>query len=507
MSTWLTDGQRRPGYLGRYLKSVHRWLGIFGALWLLLWFSSGLVMHFKPYPALTTKERLQWMLPLQTSQVQLSPKALQAQLAMPPSSVHGWLLWQRGYEPVYQIKQPDGPLLYSAVSGKAIAPLDSARQVRQLLTHYLSAKQLADSQLRQLDYDQWTLAASLQPHRPLWRLELPDGQWWYFSGKTGEVLRDVSASERRWNYAGAVLHWVYLPQLRMQQSLWRELVWVISLLCLLAALSGFVLGISKMRRSRHSRISPYRRSWYWHHLLGLTAGLVLLSYLLSGWLSLDNGRLFKAAAPVDSSALQGNLPAQPDLPAFRQLLQQASAAATPIRELQWLQLDSQLYLRVLSLSQPTRQLPAQLQQKLLAANSSNPGQSNEPQSIQAEFSLAQLTSASRLLSQQLQCEPLQPAPADAYRPVSQLAGATIYRQQCRQDDLLLHYDSAHGELVSQQNAAMRAYRWWYQALHRLDFPGLIAIPWLHTLLTVLLNSIGLLFTATALLLAYRRLRS
>src|SRR5436190_984531 len=68
-------------------------------------------------------------------------------------------------------------------------------------------------------YDQWTVSNGLDPHRPLYRIALNDGARTelYVSSVTGEVVRDTTRSERAWNYAGSVLHWIYPTVLRRDQ--------------------------------------------------------------------------------------------------------------------------------------------------------------------------------------------------------------------------------------------------------------------------------------------------
>lgn len=48
----------------RQLHLMHRWLGIGIGLLVLLWFGSGMVMMYVPYPALTEPERMAWLAPL-----------------------------------------------------------------------------------------------------------------------------------------------------------------------------------------------------------------------------------------------------------------------------------------------------------------------------------------------------------------------------------------------------------------------------------------------------------
>src|SRR3954452_20903101 len=51
-----SSGDIRPPM--RALTLVHRWLGILFCLLFAMWFASGIVMHFVPFPALTEAERI-----------------------------------------------------------------------------------------------------------------------------------------------------------------------------------------------------------------------------------------------------------------------------------------------------------------------------------------------------------------------------------------------------------------------------------------------------------------
>ena len=57
------------GGLKKPLIWLHKWLGVVLALFFLMWFASGVVLYYVPYPALTSAERLaffQEMLPMVT---------------------------------------------------------------------------------------------------------------------------------------------------------------------------------------------------------------------------------------------------------------------------------------------------------------------------------------------------------------------------------------------------------------------------------------------------------
>ena len=95
-------------------------------------------------------------------------------------------------------------------------------------------------------------------------------------------------------------------------------------------------------------------------------------------------------------------------------------------------------------------------------------------------------------------------PDDAYR-VSGASGAPVYRVVC--GDTWFHVDGGNGALLEKLDPSRRAYRWLYGALHTLDFPALTARPALRTAIVVVLCIFGLAFTATALVIGWRRLRA
>lgn len=501
-------GSALPKTAKRWLQQGHRWLGIFGALWLAIWFASGMVMHFVPFPALTLQERLNFSLPLQAGSVQLSLKDALQQAGLSAQQVQGPVtLWQRGEQAVYQFRLAHASSTSSdlkvlnASTGEPVKPIATESELKTLLAPYFSAATLATSQAQLIELDQWTVASSLNQDRPLWRLQQADGQWWYFSAQSGALVRDVSRSERWWNYAGAVLHWVYFTPFRAEAGLWRESLWILSLLVLLAAVSGVWLGLLRMRKGKNQALSPYRGTQRWHHLLGLGCAGFVLTYLLSGWLSLDGGRVFRQVAPLDSrTALQGG-EFQPELfakPFGPKPFGTTTATDFAVKEIQLLQLAQQPYQRLLGLSDQTN-LPDQL---LLTGNVQR--NSFVPSRF---FDQATLALASKSLAEHFGCEPLgQIAATSAYRVAGLLPELPVYQLQCKLDNTVLQFDSASGLLTSNTNTPQRGYRWFYQALHTLDFPLLLAYPTIRTGLTLLLGVIGLLFSLTAVLLAFKRLK-
>src|SRR5215218_8929198 len=57
----------------RALILLHRWLGILFCLLFAMWFASGIVMHFVPFPALTEAQRFSGLVEIGASSVIRSP--------------------------------------------------------------------------------------------------------------------------------------------------------------------------------------------------------------------------------------------------------------------------------------------------------------------------------------------------------------------------------------------------------------------------------------------------
>src|SRR6266851_1420975 len=55
------------------LTLVHRWLGILFCLLFAMWFATGIVMHFVPFPTLDEAERIQGLAPVDLSKALRSP--------------------------------------------------------------------------------------------------------------------------------------------------------------------------------------------------------------------------------------------------------------------------------------------------------------------------------------------------------------------------------------------------------------------------------------------------
>jgi hypothetical protein len=471
----------------RALTLFHRWLGVAFCLLFAMWFASGIVMHFVPFPALTEAERLAGLPPIDIARVEHGPA--EAITASGLGDVRRVRLLQRSDGPVYVIsgaahvralRAADlaDAAIHSAQSALAIA-VEHARQRR------LNASRAAFAELAQ--YDQWTVANGFDAHRPLYRVALGDdaGTDLYVSSTTGEVVLDTTRRERWWNYVGSVAHWIYLPVLRHHDAAWSRAVWTLSLGALMAALAGALLGTIKFVQARLA--TPYDGWQAWHHVLGLISMTFVLTWIFSGWLSMDNGILFSTGEPTDAdvTAVAGSA-AWDALP--HDDMQRISATA---KEIEWFVFGGRTY---------RRERVAVDQQRLFVVPTSAGAEAPNRAFLERD----EINAAASRLS------PVCNAPVvldanDDYPVVSTMPNAPVFRFVCGND--WFHIDGASGALLETLGPSRRSYRWLYRALHTLDFPALTRRPAMRTALILTLCGCGFAFCLTGMVIAWRRLLS
>jgi hypothetical protein len=329
----------------RQLHLWHRWLGIGIGLLVLLWFGSGIVMMYVPYPELTEAERRTWLAPLNPARVQVSANAAWRETAlkgMPDAvrlnTVAGRPAWHFGHDGTWNSVWADNGAVLVVDEQVASSSARSAAPDARALS------------FEAIDVDQWTFGA-VRVHQPLLRVTADDdaGSVVYVSSRTGELVRDTTRSERAWNWVGAVVHWIYVTPLRKHNEAWRLAVMSTSGVAMLLALIGMVLGVQRLRVQRSyagERMSPYKGWQGWHHLLGLSGGVLVITWLFSGWLSAGPfGFPSDAGATAqDRLAFAGGALASDDLAIDAAALLRAHPDTL---ELEWRRVGGTLYLSAL----------------------------------------------------------------------------------------------------------------------------------------------------------------
>lgn len=465
---------------------LHRWLGIAFCLLFAMWFVSGIVMHFVPFPSLTDAERFAGLAPVDRAEAKIA--VADAVAASGIADATRARLIQRSDGPVYIVSGPSHVRAVRAADGTdaSVTSSDAASAIARAYARSRGLDAARAAAVAREDYDQWSVPDGFDRHRPLFRVALGNaaGTEVYVSSRTGEVVLDTTRSERGWNWAGSVLHWIYPTVLRSHWALWDRVVWTLSLLALLAALLGAVLGIVRLKMRGALISSPYRGWHALHHLIGLAATLFVLSWIFSGWLSMDHGRLFSRG---QLSVAEANVVhAVPDWTAASSLDQRPMAAS--VREVEWFAFGGEVYRR--DRADPARQM------LIRVGDASQDGQSGFLSARDVQDLTARLATGCG--------SPSALADHDDYPAQSTVPGASVYRSRC--GEVWFDIDGADGRVLQRLDASRRAYRWFYSALHTLDFPILMAHPHLRDALIVGLCALGLTFSITGIVIGWRRLR-
>ena len=470
------------------LVVLHRWLGVAFCLLFAMWFASGIVMHFVPFPTLTEAERVAGLPLLDWSAVLHAPS--EAVAASGIGDVARVRLLQRADGPVYLVAGSSGVAALHA-SNLSDAAVNSEQVALAIAQGHARLRQLDTGQaivVGLMPHDQWTVRSGFDSHRPLFRVAINDplGTDLYVSSKTGEVVLDTTRCERLWNHVGSVVHWIYPTALRSHRTAWGLLVWWLSLLASIGAAAGAVVGIVRIRVVGSRPASPYDGWQAWHHWLGLICMLFVLTWIFSGWLSMDGGRLFSSSrASVAETALVAGFPAWARLSS--DVLPQIGAKT---REVEWFAFGGRIYRR--------DRIGVDAQRLTVGDSQFDPARARH------FLDVGEVNAIAKRLSPACKA-PVIVDSDDSYALRATMEGSPIFRLVCGL--VWFDIDGASGVLVQKLDPSRRAYRWLYTGLHTLDLPALTAHPALRTTLILVLSGCGLLFSFTGVVIGGRKLRS
>jgi uncharacterized iron-regulated membrane protein len=263
----------------RWLFLTHRYLGIAVGLLMVMWCLSGTVMMYVRYPSLAVTRRLAALQPLDWSGCCTAGGALTADRPVERLQIE-----MLAGHPVMRIAQTGQPArLIDLTDGTPIERV-AADQARSVAAAYGAPPSMSP-----IDHDQWTVSGEFRRDRPLYRFDLGDAAQTqlYVSGTSGKAVQITTGSQRFWNWLGAIPHWLYFTRLRTNVALWSQVViWTSLLGCFLAG-TGLYLGIRQLRRAPEGRWAPYRGFMLWHHLPGLIFGVFVLTWTVSGLVSMN----------------------------------------------------------------------------------------------------------------------------------------------------------------------------------------------------------------------------
>ncbi|MDR5172957.1 PepSY domain-containing protein [Methylobacillus flagellatus] len=467
----------------RNLHLWHRWLGIALGVLVLLWFISGAVMLFVAYPKLTQEERIPRLEAVAPGLVRIAPAQVAAMLG---GELDKLRLAMHDGRPLYHALHQDSWHSVWADSGEKLSV--TPNDVRISAQAFLPGASIINTEL--IERDQWSISSSLHAHRPLHRVTFSNGNVLYLSSRTAEVVLDTSRSERAWNWLGSVIHWIYFTPLRFDYTqVWRQVVMWLSFPATAMSLMGIWLGIDRLRlrrRYKGGRMTPYRGWAKWHHVSGLLAGVLCLTWLFSGWLSMKPFDMFsgKKLSEQESRHWAGKPPYGP-LPALPAQI----GATEKIGEIEWIYFAGRPILLGLT----------QHRTWMLDAASGAP---------LAPFAAAAFTAqAAGMLPHAGIKAATWLEHGDRYYYGKRLEAASpVIRIDLDDISATSYYiDPATTRIVASQDHGSRTYRWLFAALHRLDFAPLDNAEIPRWIVVILFSIGGVILTAAGMVMGWRRL--
>ncbi len=407
-------------------------------------------MMYKPYPRLSDIDSLQWQQPL----------GLQLCCRLPKGpAINGELQNLRVdmqlHQPVVRFASNDKYYAYNLQTGERLSSISQRQAVlvaQPLLgSHWQSPVSI--QYVEQITQDQWTVYGAYNRHRPLYRLRLDDpaSTHLYISSRTGEVVQHTTVDSRLWGYLGAVVHWVYPTALRQYVGVWHQLVIWLSVLSTFLTITGLYVGVRQLKRRRNGKLSPYNGWAVYHHYCGLIFGVVTLTWVVSGLLSMNPAGVLEAgSANAEEKNLRGNGIYWHQLPRLLSSLSELKFTVDTVR-LQW--------------------VPSGNQIGLIATDADGQRQRFDANTLSAS-PLAVVDLQQRVLKML----PQQPVASQGllwqedsfhyahHKPVE----LPIYRAVT---DAGTHYylSPVSGKLVRKADKSTQWYRWLFQGLHRGDF--------------------------------------
>jgi hypothetical protein len=311
----------------RLLYQVHRWVGVVLALFMFLWFFTGIVII---YSTPTTQTRSQQLAHAETLSPQLGwlslgeawnlseeqrkatvkekPKAADVKPAenQEVSIAEARLVRSAGV-PLWLVEDSQGKRF-------AISALDGSLQktsVQQAITIAQNWYQAEDDKSIILakhlgTVDSPIILRNQDALKPFHHIGLEDGRELLISERTGEVLHASTQVDRAFFWAGNWLHLLKPLDLISKGDLRHNVQLYAGLFATLATLTGLIIGWLRWRPGfngkptySEGRTQPYREFWFkWHFWSGLIGGSVALFWAFSGFLDTNPGKIFSQANPA-----------------------------------------------------------------------------------------------------------------------------------------------------------------------------------------------------------------
>ena len=473
----------------RALVIVHRYLGVaIGAL-MVMWFVSGIVMMYVGFPRVTETDRARTLEPIAW------PMCCRADVGSitGDDQVLAASVENLGGSPALTLRRPGKPDTTIDLAHQAVVRIDAdaAQSIARDAAPRVAGRPATPAFTGAVQTDQWTVGRLVRD-RPLYRFELDDPARTilYVSGTTGRVVHWTTATQRFWNWLGAIPHWLYFADLRSDVALWSEIVIWTSIIGTFLTVVGLYIGISQLRLTSKGKLSPYRGWFYWHHMIGLVFGIVTLTWVVSGLISMNpwgfldsrrgGGEQSRVAGePLRWNAVRTSLAAIRTQPAA---LDAVRVTAAPF--------EGRLYWLVTRRDGETARIDA-------AGHA-------------APLSAADLADAARRIAVDAGVaeQGLIESEDDYFLRRDDSRPLPVYRVILRDPEETRYYlDPVSGSLLQRTDTNGRWHRWLFGGLHRIDFTSWMRARPAWDIIVLFLMSGGLALAITGFYLALRRVWS
>lgn len=273
--------------MNSFFRFIHRTTGTVIALFFLMWFVTGLVLFYHPYPRVTEEQTNAMKEVLSDSLPPISAFIS----GNAPDSLQSIEVKGTNSQVVVKLTTPDSTYKYAG---------DTFHHPKRLKFEDLeniARKWAGSNDIVEVDtlneLAQWIMLSRFEKMLPIYRFRFADKDEHevFIAKRSGMVLQMTDRSQRFWAWCGAIPHKFYYPWLRKNVELWSTVITIGGVLCLLAAISGLWMGISlliKTYRKKRKITNPYKKQSYrLHFAVGLISSIFILGWGFSGAMSMQ----------------------------------------------------------------------------------------------------------------------------------------------------------------------------------------------------------------------------
>jgi hypothetical protein len=348
----------------------------------------------------------------------------------------------------------------------------------------------APALLGSLQADQWNVQGA--SHRgPLFKLRYGDaaGTELYVSSDNAQAVQLTTWRTRLLGYLGAVPHWLYPTILRVHGELWDRVVVTSALVGIFLTVTGLYVGVARLRRQPNGRWSPYRRWHYWHHLVGLSFGVLTLTWVASGLFTMNPWGFLDSPVGIEESVQVAGTLTGLQITQFLEQVSafQASDCTASLLQLRGEPLGGKLYVVAVDRDGGRKRLDGQ-------------GRPAPLQERELRQALVALPAPVASLVQ------LNAPDSYYYAGYQRTAAFPVYRVTLRDAaGTTLYLDPLNGRLLDATDTTARQGRWLRTGLHDIDFTATLRQRPLWDVVVLLLLSGVTVGTVTGVWIAFKRI--